>query len=44
MSKKRAVITLCLVSVITALALIFSFISFDVAGKNYRYVGFAQAI
>lgn len=44
MTKKRAIITMCVISVITALALIFSFISFDVAGKNYRYMGFAQAI
>lgn len=44
MSKKKAILTMCIVSVVTALALIFSFISFDVAGKNYKYMGFAQAI
>ena len=44
MSKKKAIITLCIVSVVVALSLIFSFISFDVAGKNYKYMGFANAV
>ena len=44
MSKKKAVLTLCIISVLVALCLVFSFVSFDVAGKNYKYMGFANAI
>ncbi|MBO4413061.1 MAG: hypothetical protein J5779_03500, partial [Clostridia bacterium] len=45
MSKKRAIIYICTISLITAVALIFSFISFNIAGKNYKsFVGFANAI
>ena len=44
MSKKGAIISLFVVSVIVALSLIFSFITFDVAEKNYKYMGFANAI
>lgn len=45
MSKKRAIIYICIISLITALALVFSFVSFNIAGKNYKsFVGFANAI
>lgn len=42
--KKKAIIKITIISVVALLAILFSFLSFNVAGKNYEYVGFARAL
>ena len=42
--KKKAIVKISLISIVAILAIVFSFLSFKVAGKNYEFVGFANAI
>ncbi len=42
--KKKAIIKISIISVVAFLAILFSFLSFNVAGRNYEFVGFARAL
>ena len=42
--KSKAIVKIVIISLVALLAIVFSFLSFGVANKNYKFVGFANAL